>query len=153
MTTRNPPLSVEQLHLPVDDRDRDAVLALEAASFSNPWTAETFDAMLARPVSQVYVARVPDAGIVGFCACWVIEDEIHINTIAVDTAWRRRGVGSGLLKAILERTGPRRATLEVRRSNTAALGLYEKLGFEVTAVRAGYYSNPEEDGMILWLNP
>jgi ribosomal-protein-alanine N-acetyltransferase len=54
---------------------------------------------------------------------------------------------------LLRRTGATRATLEVRRSNTAALGLYEKLGFKVTAVRARYYSNPDEDGMILWLNP
>jgi [ribosomal protein S18]-alanine N-acetyltransferase len=146
-------LWIERLLQPVDDRDRDAVIALEAGAFANPWTAETFDLMLSRPVSQIYVARGPDAQIVGFCACWVIDDEVHINTVAVDAAWRRKGIGSALLRALLRRTGATRATLEVRRSNTAALGLYEKLGFKVTAVRARYYSNPDEDGMILWLNP
>jgi len=153
VTTGEEPLSIERLLPPVDERDRDAVLALEAGAFANPWTAETFDVMLARPVSRIYVARLPDARIAGFCACWVIEDEVHINTIAVDAGCRRRGVGSALLEEMLQRTGARRATLEVRRSNAAALGLYEKLGFKVTAVREGYYDNPEEDGLILWLNP
>jgi ribosomal-protein-alanine N-acetyltransferase len=54
---------------------------------------------------------------------------------------------------VLERSGARRATLEVRRSNAAAVALYAKLGFEVTAVRTKYYQNPEEDGLILWRNP
>lgn len=153
MTTREQPLVIEQLRRPVADEDRAAVIALEAGAFANPWTAETFDAMLAAPVSQVYVARTADARIVGFCACWVIDDEVHVNTIAVEPSWRRQGIASALLREILERTNARSATLEVRRSNAAALGLYEKLGFKITAVRARYYGNPEEDGLILWLNP
>lgn len=153
MTTREQPMVIERLRRPVADEDRAAVIALETGSFANPWTAETFDAMLAAPVAQVYVARTADARIVGFCACWVIEDEVHVNTIAVEPGWRRQGIASALLKEVLERTNARSATLEVRRSNAAALGLYEKLGFTITAVRARYYGNPEEDGLILWLNP
>jgi ribosomal-protein-alanine N-acetyltransferase len=145
-------ITVERLLEP-SAQDRAAVLALEASSFANPWTAETFDKMLETPVSHVYVARAADARIVGFCACWVIEDEIHINTIAVDDMLRRRGIGSALLRGVLQHTGARRATLEVRRSNLAAIGLYEKLGFHVTAVRPKYYAEPEEDGLILWFNP
>ena len=57
------------------------------------------------------------------------------------------------MRWILEETGALQATLEVRRSNLAALNLYEKLGFRATAIREGYYQNPEEDGLILWLNP
>jgi ribosomal-protein-alanine N-acetyltransferase len=153
VTTREQPMVIERLRRPIADEDRAAVIALETGSFANPWTAETFDAMLAAPVAQVYVARTADARIVGFCACWVIEDEVHVNTIAVEPGWRRKGIASALLKETLERTNARSATLEVRRSNAAALGLYEKLGFKITAVRARYYGNPEEDGLILWLNP
>jgi ribosomal-protein-alanine N-acetyltransferase len=71
----------------------------------------------------------------------------------VRTDLRRRGLASRLLAAVLARTGAVRATLEVRRSNAAAIALYESLGFRVTAVRQAYYSHPTEDGLIMWLNP
>jgi ribosomal-protein-alanine N-acetyltransferase len=146
------PLTVERLRKP-SPADRDAVLRLEASSFRNPWTAGTFDSMMSTPVSQLYVARAGDTRIVAFCACWVIEDEVHINTIAVDAAVRRQGIATALMTAVLQLTGAGRATLEVRRSNVAAIGLYEKLGFQVSAVRPKYYGDPEEDGLILWMNP
>ncbi len=145
-------LVVEQLTAPTPE-DRDAIVGLESESFSNPWTAETFDRMLAVPVSRVYVARTEEGQIVGFCACWLIDDELHINTIAVSQSLRGRGIGSRLMSEVLSRTGVQRATLEVRRSNEAALRLYDKFGFKVTAVRHKYYENPEEDGLILWMNP
>jgi len=146
------PVAIERLAAP-STADRDAILALEAASFSNPWTAETFDRMLALPVSRIYAARTADGHIVAFCACWFIKDELHINTLAVAAPLRRHGIASRLLAAVLADTGAARATLEVRRSNAAAIRLYEKFGFQVTAVRQRYYENPEEDGLILWLNP
>ncbi len=129
------------------------MLAIEAESFSNPWNADTLDSMLNTPVSQLYVARLDRARIAGFCACWLIDDELHINTIAVDPGLRRQGIGGHLLGSVLQLTGARRATLEVRASNEAAVRLYRALGFQTTAVRRDYYSNPVEDGLILWLNP
>ena len=152
MTAVDPRLRVEQLQAPVTAGDRAAVIAIEAESFANPWTETTFDGMLQTPVSQVYVGRLGPS-IVAFCACWVIEDELHLNTVAVADAYRRQGIAHTLLQDVLRRTRARRATLEVRRSNVAAVGLYRKLGFQLTAVRPKYYQNPEEDGLILWLNP
>jgi ribosomal-protein-alanine N-acetyltransferase len=149
----NAAVTIERLVAPVRLADRAAVLALEAESFANPWTADTFEKMLTSPVSQVYVARLDDRTLAAFCACWVIDDEMHINTVAVDVRHRRRGVAEHLLRETLRQAGVRRATLEVRRSNDAALGLYRKLGFEVRAVRKEYYQNPVEDGLILWWNP
>jgi ribosomal-protein-alanine N-acetyltransferase len=137
----------------VSAADRDAILRLEADSFSNPWTAESFDAMRASPASRIYVAREARGSIVAFCACWLIVDELHIHTITVDAGQRRRGIASGLLRYILRETAVVRATLEVRRSNVGAINLYERLGFKVSAVRERYYENPREDGLILWLNP
>ena len=145
-------LTIERLRAP-SAGDREAIIALEAGSFSNPWTAETFDQMLAVPVVELFVARAADGGIVAFCSSWLIEDELHINTIAVAAERRRQGIASRLLREIFRVTGARRATLEVRKSNVAALRLYERFGFEITAVRPGYYEKPEEDGLILWLNP
>jgi ribosomal-protein-alanine N-acetyltransferase len=137
-----------------DDEDLDAVAALEAASFTNPWTRE----MLARELSQnqlarVYVVRMPDERVAAFCACWIIVDELHINTIAVREERRRRGLASSLMRYVLDearREGAARATLEVRRSNEPAQRLYEGLGFRLAGVRPGYYTHPDEDALILW---
>jgi [ribosomal protein S18]-alanine N-acetyltransferase len=149
----NDRLSVERLRPPVSLADRQAVLTIEAESFTNPWNVETFDALLNTPVSQLYVARLDGLRLAAFCACWLIDDELHINTIAVDLRLRRQGIGRRLLRDILQLTKARRATLEVRASNEAAVRLYHSLGFRTTAVRRNYYTNPVEDGLILWLNP
>ena len=129
------------------------IVALEEESFSNPWTPEALAEMLTSPVTQLYVARDSTGQIAAFCACWLIGDELHINTMAVKLTRRRQGIATRLLQRILDTTGARRATLEVRRSNVAALKLYEALGFTTTAVRPRYYAHPEEDALILWLNP
>lgn len=151
MTDAETPLHVERLFLP-SAQDRDAVIALESASFSNPWTPQTFDRMLESPAARLFVAR-DGPRIVGFCACYTFDDELEVNTIAVEAARRRQGIARRLLEEILEQTGARRATLEVRSSNVAALALYETLGFQITGSRPNYYENPKEDGLILWLNP
>jgi ribosomal-protein-alanine N-acetyltransferase len=99
------------------------------------------------------VLRLPGRRVAAFCACWVVYDELHVNTVAVDAALRRNGLATRLMRHVIQdaaRDGARRATLEVRRSNTAALALYQRLGFDVTAVRPRYYSQPEEDALILW---
>ncbi|HEY0872971.1 MAG TPA: ribosomal protein S18-alanine N-acetyltransferase [Vicinamibacterales bacterium] len=147
------PLTIERLYRPVSDVDRDTILDLEAQSFSNPWTPQAFEVMLSSPASRLYVVRADGPDIVGFCGCWSFDDELHINTVAVRADWRRRGVAYALLKHVLADTGAVRATLEVRRSNAAAIALYQKLGFRVKAVRPKYYENPNEDGLILWRNP
>jgi ribosomal-protein-alanine N-acetyltransferase len=137
-----------------NDSDLDAVAALEAASFSNPWTREMLAAELARnPFARVYVARQPGIPVVAFCACWIVVDELHINTIAVAGGFRRRGLGRALMRHVLadmEAEGIRRATLEVRQSNEPARRLYETLGFTLAGIRPGYYTQPEEDALILW---
>ena len=134
-------------------RDLDDVAALEAACFTNPWTRE----MLEREIRESGVARVyavrEQGALVAFCTCWLITDELHINTIAVDPARRRDGVASTLIRHVIEdavREGAVRATLEVRASNEAARRLYARLGFGESAVRARYYSQPVEDAIVLW---
>lgn len=135
--------------------DLDAVAALEAESFANPWTVEMLERDLRySDVARVYVMRNASADLVAFCACWVIVDELHINTVAVRPSARRQGFATTLLRHVLKEaagSGAQRATLEVRRSNVAALKLYERLGFAVEAVRPAYYTKPEEDALILWL--
>ena len=146
---------VERLRDPDAAADIDAIAALEAESFTNPWPREQLVWELTNSdVTRIFVARDEAGVIVAFCLCWVIFDELHINTLAVAPRFRRRGVATLLMQHVLAeaaREGARKATLEVRASNQAALALYERLGFRVTARRPGYYTNPQEDALILWV--
>jgi ribosomal-protein-alanine N-acetyltransferase len=129
------------------------VAALQRRSFTNAWGAEAIQWELEHTdVARLYAARV-EGRLVGYCACWIVFDELHINSIAIDDAWRRRGVARTLLTHVFRdgfAGGARMATLEVRQSNTAARHLYENLGFAVEGVRRNYYQDPREDGLILW---
>ena len=133
-------------------RDLDAVAALEAASFTNPWTREMLERELATSaVARVYVLRTAGR-VAAFCSCWIVCDELHINTLAVGPEFRRQGLASLLMRQLLHLAhteGATRALLEVRRSNVPAIRLYESLGFQVTDVRRAYYTHPEEDALIL----
>jgi [ribosomal protein S18]-alanine N-acetyltransferase len=137
-----------------DDQDLDAIVALETESFTNPWSRETLEWELRNSdVTRIYVLRLDEGPIAAFCVCWIIFNELHINTIAVAPAERRRGLATALMKHVMAEAAARhatRATLEVRASNTTALKLYEGLGFRVTARRPRYYTLPEEDALILW---
>ncbi|HEX5217121.1 MAG TPA: tRNA (adenosine(37)-N6)-threonylcarbamoyltransferase complex dimerization subunit type 1 TsaB [Vicinamibacterales bacterium] len=132
----------------------EAVAALQRLTFTNPWGADAMRWELEHTdVARLYLLRAPDGVLVGYCACWLVFDELHINSLAVDPAWRRRGLARHLLAAVFgdaAALGARAATLEVRRSNDAARGLYEGLGFRVEGTRRDYYQNPREDGLILW---
>ena len=149
-------MRVERLRDPAAETDIDAVVALEAASFTNPWTRDSLVWELGNSdVTRVYLLRDDAGQVAAFCTCWVIFDELHINNLAVDPAWRRRGVASELLRFVLEEAageGATRATLEVRRSNEAARQLYERFGFSFAGVRTAYYREPVEDALVLWRN-
>jgi ribosomal-protein-alanine N-acetyltransferase len=135
-------------------RDLDAVLSIEAESFSSPWTREMYLAELENVgVSFCYLARDEMGQAVGFCSFWRIVDELHINNLAVLPAHRRRGIASTLLIYVLKEgalLGARSATLEVRRSNEDARRLYERFGFAASGVRRAYYTNPVEDALVMW---
>jgi ribosomal-protein-alanine N-acetyltransferase len=134
--------------------DLDEITALEAASFTNPWSRDTLQRDLRNTdVVRVYVLRDAEGGLVGFCGCWFVFDELHINTLAVANEFRRKGHATRLLRFVIAEAtaaGITRATLEVRRSNDAALGLYRQFGFEVRGIRPGYYTHPVEDALVLW---
>ena len=153
-----PEPSAETLSFWIDplggETDLEGVLAVEAASFSNPWTREMYAWELQnRSVCHIYVARTSECRVAGFCAFWLVFDEIHINNLAILPEYRNRGMGTAILHRVLaeaKRLGARRATLEVRASNAGAKKLYERLGFYVAGVRPHYYSSPVEDALILW---
>ena len=144
---------VEPLALP---GDLDGVLAIEEASFHNPTTREWYETELKRPdVCHIYVLRTTDVPVAAFCAFWRVTDQIHINNLAVRPELRGRGLGTRLLVGVVADAagmGVTSATLEVRRSNTAALRLYRGAGFHQAGVRPNYYAQPVEDALVLLLD-
>ncbi len=147
-------LNREPVLRPMRESDLDQVLAIEAACFSNPWLRTSFLFDLYSEDSCCMVARLGKE-VSGFIIGWFVLDELHVLNLAVDSQYRRRGVGEGLLKFLLgraEKRGCRRATLELRGSNEAALNLYEKYGFRPMAIRRAYYRQPVEDAVLMLMD-
>lgn len=136
-----------------DPQDLDGILTIDAASFSHPWTREDYARELCHAERTVIlIARTPEHPVAGYCACWVLADELQINNLAVLPAARQAGVGRALVKAALAAgwfRGARRAWLEVRSANTPARRLYQAAGFSDVATRRGYYSDPPDDAVVM----
>ena len=136
------------------DQDLEGVIEVEVVSFTNPWTRDMYSRELQnRSVCHILVVRNEECPVAGFCAFWLVFDEMHINNLALRPQFRAQGIGTALLRhaiAVARDLGARRATLEVRASNDAARRLYARLGFYVAGTRRNYYTNPVEDALILW---
>ena len=132
--------------------DLPAVHVIERESFSTPWPAHAYQHELeTNRLAHYIVARHGD-GIVGFAGLWLLVDEAHVTTFATRRTWRRQGIGERLLLALLDLAasrGAHEATLEVRPSNAPARRLYEKYGFKVVGLRPRYYSDNNEDALIM----
>jgi len=145
-----PPLMVVVDRMTVDDLP--GVEEIERESFTTPWPPHAYRSELeTNKWAHYIVARYGDQ-LVGFAGIWLMVDEAHVTTFAVRKTWRRQGVGERLLIALLdlaEAHGGREATLEVRPSNHSARRLYEKYGFVLVGVRPHYYSDDNEDALIM----
>ncbi len=132
--------------------DIPAVHRIEAASFTTPWPSFAFQQELeTNRLARYIVARSGDE-ILGYAGLWLMVDEAHITTFAVAPDHRRSGVGQAMLLHLLglaESVGASVATLEVRVSNTPAQRLYQKYGFRPVGVRTRYYTDNNEDALIM----
>lgn len=139
--------------------DLPAVLAIDRASFPVPWPERSYRfELIENPAAQLFVAEKADETgeqVVGFVGYWLIGDEVHISTFAVDPEHRTQGIGEQMLVRALRTArarGAELATLEVRASNGPAIHLYEKKGFEEVGRRAGYYRDNGEDAILMTLH-
>ncbi|HVZ88543.1 MAG TPA: ribosomal protein S18-alanine N-acetyltransferase [Polyangia bacterium] len=140
---------------PMRAGDLDAVMEIERVSFRSPWSAQVFSEEMARDWARVDVVRDLGGGfLVAFCNYWLVADEIHLLNLASHPLARRAGHASRLLAHIIDygRThGCRIVTLEVRRSNAAALRLYRRFAFKPVGVRPNYYAEDQEDAIVMLL--
>jgi [ribosomal protein S18]-alanine N-acetyltransferase len=141
---------------PMTIGDLEDVQLIERASFTAPWPANAYRQELEANRLAHYLVVVVGERIVAYGGIWLMVDEAHITTFAVHPAYRRRGLGERLLLALLDLAiarHAREATLEVRLSNLPARRLYEKYGFRPVGIRPRYYSDNQEDALIMTTEP
>jgi len=136
------------------------VQQIDALSFSLPWPERSFHYELNQnPAARLWVAEdrtaQKTAKITGMIGIWVIVDEIHIATLAVHPDHRRQNIGKKLFLTALMSAydeGAKKAFLEVRSSNTAAINLYQGMGFLTAGIRKRYYKDNNEDALLMNLD-
>ncbi len=132
--------------------DLPAVVRIEGASFADPWSESFLREELANDVLRMALVAEGPRGVCGYIMSWRVADQLHVLNVAVDPAWRRRGIGRLLLKEAAVRAwaaGLEEITLEVRRGNVSAIRFYEGLGLREVGVREGYYIDNGEDALIM----
>jgi ribosomal-protein-alanine N-acetyltransferase len=138
------------------EADLTTVRMIESQSFSNPWSDNAFRGEIQNTgVSfPLVVVRRPGNEVVGYIIYWHIRGDVQVNNIAVRPDCRGLGLGEAMMRfaiAKVRSAGAEFMTLEVRRSNTAAVKLYRKLGFEVLGSRRNYYTKPDENAYVMGL--
>lgn len=135
----------------MNQKDVQAIAALERQCFSDPWSEKSITSELDNLLSYWLVAE-DDGCIIGYVGSQSVLDAADMMNLAVSPHYRRQGTGEALVKALadhLQQNNVIALLLEVRVSNTPAIALYQKLGFEQVGRRPGYYHNPREDALIL----
>ncbi|MBR5967568.1 MAG: ribosomal protein S18-alanine N-acetyltransferase [Lachnospiraceae bacterium] len=130
------------------------VADLERRLFSDPWSIDSFRGAL-RSQNQVFLVCDDDGTIAGYCGMLMVPGEGQILNVAVDENYRRRGLATEMLNAMIDIGTTNEIflyTLEVRENNEPALALYKSVGFVPTGRRKGYYKNPEEDAILMDLD-
>jgi ribosomal-protein-alanine N-acetyltransferase len=145
-------ITIRAMHF--DDLER--VTAIDEISFSMPWPPHAYYKEMEKPYSLARVAEITftngSQNVAGMIVTWVVMDEAHIATLAVDPEYRRSGIARVLLADTLKlciQQSVRVVTLEVRVSNLAARALYRSFKFEEVARRKGYYVDNHEDALIM----
>lgn len=144
------------LYRKMTPEDVEAVHAIEVASFPTPWTLDSFHYEMRENNFAHYVVAEDDNGkIIGFCGMWLVIDSAQITNVAVLETARGQKIGEGLMREAMDiarKHGVDVMSLEVRVSNIVAQNLYRKLGFQEGGIRKGYYTDNQEDALVMWVN-
>ncbi|MDL2258286.1 ribosomal protein S18-alanine N-acetyltransferase [Eubacteriales bacterium OttesenSCG-928-K08] len=143
----------EPLFRKMKKEDVPGVAEIESICFRSPWTKNMLYSELKNAVARYFVLEAPDGALMGYIGMWLILREAHVTNVAVLPQYRRQGWGRKIMLFAMEDAndkGARQMTLEVRESNIAAQAMYEKLGFTIAGRRKKYYSDTDEDALVLW---
>lgn len=140
--------------VPMTEKHIEDVAEVDQICFHIPWTREDFEKEIRENEMAIYFAAVDENGqAVGYAGMWHVLDEGHITNVAVLPEYRRLGIGDRLMEAIDKRANELKiagVTLEVRISNSAAQRLYTKHGYRLEGFRKRYYTDTNEDAVIMW---
>lgn len=128
------------------------VHALEVKTFTEAWSYQSFVDEMEKNLCARYLVAEEAGKIIAYAGAWIVLEEGHITNIAVQEAARGRGVGARLTRALMQyaaNLGVQYMTLEVRKSNHIAQGMYQKLGFMELGVRKRYYEDNGEDALLM----
>jgi [ribosomal protein S18]-alanine N-acetyltransferase len=139
---------------PLSYGDLGAVAAIERRAFPTPWSIAMFVLEMSKSTGMC-LAALRDSKLVGYTICSRYDTVWHVMNIAVEPDLRRQGIAATLLSELYVRAGDANAqfTLEVRRSNHAAIELYQRDSFRIAGVRRRYYQDNGEDALIMWRTP
>lgn len=145
------------INLTADNYDRyiEQMAKIEQATFAEAWSRAAYQEDICSNPNARYTAIVCNDELIAYANYWLIAGVGNINNVAVSAAWRGQGFGKILMSALIDdcrKAGGSSMTLEVRQGNTAALALYEKLGFTGHGIRPHYYQDNGENAVIMWLN-
>lgn len=132
--------------------DADAVAEIEIRTFAMPWKRDDFWQEAQNKFTEYIVGEVENK-IVAYAGAWIFDRQADITNVAVDENYRGLGFGRKLfaeLIRLLQNRGITAVTLEVRPSNTAAIKLYESFGLRSVGRRKKYYTDNDEDALIMW---
>lgn len=135
--------------------DVEAVYAIEVAAFPIAWTLDSFYYEMTENQFAYYIVAEENEEILGFCGSWLVIDAAQITNVAVLEKARGRKIGEGLMREamrVAKEANMETMSLEVRVSNTVAQNLYYKLGFQDGGLRKGYYTDNQEDALVMWVN-
>ena len=140
--------------IPMEKTHIKEVLEIERLTFSDPWSENAFIKCL-KDVNCHYFTALFENKVIGHAGYWGVLDEAQIYNVAVAESYRNKGIGKMLLNKLiafaLKEDGRKRFLLEVRAGNISAIRLYEGLGFKKDGIRPKFYSNPEEDAVLMSL--
>ncbi len=148
-----PPDRLPVVVAPLRVSDLDAVLRIEKAAFDEAWSRRLFEEELAQRTSRAYRAAWVGTELVAYGGIMVVDDEAHLNNIAVASAWQGTGIGTVLLCDLVRTAlarGLAHLTLEVQVGNEPALALYRRFGLAPVGVRRDYYG-AGRDALIMWV--
>ncbi|MDC3418595.1 ribosomal protein S18-alanine N-acetyltransferase [Aquibacillus salsiterrae] len=135
--------------------DINQVLEIEQSSFGLPWTEEVFQRELTENPYALYFVIENNERIFGYCGMWLVIDEAQITNIALLPAYRGRKYGVALFQYVINQAialGASKLSLEVRVSNMVAQKLYRRFGLQPGGIRKNYYTDNNEDALVMWVN-
>ncbi|WFD10007.1 ribosomal protein S18-alanine N-acetyltransferase [Tepidibacter hydrothermalis] len=136
----------------LQEKDIDDLVEIEELCFKTPWTKHSLQKELKNKLARYKVIE-KDSKIVAYAGIWFVVDEGHITNVAVHPDHRGLGHGNQIIEALIDECAKSNIismTLEVRKSNDTAIKLYKKYGFKLSGIRPGYYTDTQEDALIMW---